>query len=51
MVLRFQVLDESVEQVSATGRNEIGMIVIRGNSIITIEGLEKLWDYVPPPNR
>mmetsp|Transcript_412 Transcript_412/g.756 ORF Transcript_412/g.756 Transcript_412/m.756 type:complete len:86 (+) Transcript_412:94-351(+) len=45
------VLDETVEQVSATERNEIGMVVIRGNSIITIEGLEKLWDYVPPPNR
>ena len=45
------VLDETVEQVSATERNDIGMVVIRGNSIVTVEALEKLWDYVPPPNR
>ena len=45
------VLDETVEQVSATERNDIGMVIIRGNSIVTMEALEKLWDYVPPPNR
>ena len=45
------VLDETVEHVSATERNDIGMVVLRGNSIVTIEALEKLWDYVPPPNR
>ena len=45
------VLDETVELVNATDRNEIGMIVLRGNSIVTVEALEKLWDYVPPPNR
>lgn len=45
------VLDETVEQVSASERNEIGMVIIRGNSIVTVEALEKLWDYVPPPNR
>eukprot|EP00325_Prymnesiales_sp_UTEX-LB-985_P008185 CAMPEP_0174711040 /NCGR_PEP_ID=MMETSP1094-20130205/12485_1 /TAXON_ID=156173 /ORGANISM="Chrysochromulina brevifilum, Strain UTEX LB 985" /LENGTH=78 /DNA_ID=CAMNT_0015909925 /DNA_START=99 /DNA_END=335 /DNA_ORIENTATION=+ len=38
------VLDETVEQVSAAEQNNIGMVVIRGNSIITIEALEKLWD-------
>jgi len=45
------VLDETVELVNATDRNEIGMVVLRGNSIVTVEALEKLWDYVPPPNR
>ena len=38
------VLDETVEQVSATEQNSIGMVVIRGNSIVMIEALEKLWD-------
>lgn len=38
------VLDETVEQVSATEHNSIGMVVIRGNSIVMIEALEKLWD-------
>ena len=38
-------------QVSASEKNELGMVVIRGNSVVTIEGLEKLWDYVRPPNR
>ncbi|XP_023251282.1 probable small nuclear ribonucleoprotein G, partial [Seriola lalandi dorsalis] len=45
------VLDDTEEQVSASEKNELGMVVIRGNSVVTIEGLEKLWDYVPPPNR
>ena len=38
------VLDETVEQVSATEQNSIGMVVIRGNSIVMIEALEKVWD-------
>jgi small nuclear ribonucleoprotein G len=38
------VLDETVEQVSATEQSSIGMVVIRGNSIVMIEALEKLWD-------
>lgn len=38
------VLDETVEQVTATEQNSIGMVVIRGNSIVMIEALEKLWD-------
>ncbi|KOO31226.1 putative small nuclear ribonucleoprotein g-like protein [Chrysochromulina tobinii] len=38
------VLDETVEQVSATEQNSIGMVVIRGNSIVMIEALEKLWE-------
>mmetsp|Transcript_26476 Transcript_26476/g.58031 ORF Transcript_26476/g.58031 Transcript_26476/m.58031 type:complete len:90 (+) Transcript_26476:70-339(+) len=44
------VLDETVEQVSATERNNIGMVVIRGNSIVMIEALEKLWTEVPKPS-
>ena len=31
-------------QVSASEQNAIGMVVIRGNSIVMIEALEKLWD-------
>lgn len=30
-------------QVSATEKNNIGMVVIRGNSIVMMEALEKLW--------
>ena len=30
-------------QVSASEKNNIGMVVIRGNSIVTMEALEKLW--------
>ena len=45
------VLEESQELSAEGDQTPIGMVVIRGNSIVTIEGLEKLWDYVPPPNR
>ena len=38
------VLDETVEVVSASEQNNIGMVVLRGNSIVMIEALEKLWD-------
>ena len=45
------VLDEAVEEASATEKNTIGMVVIRGNSIVMIEALEKLWDAgVPKPS-
>ena len=30
-------------QVSASEKNELGMVVIRGNSVVMIEALEKLW--------
>uniref|UniRef100_A0A6B2LVU3 Small nuclear ribonucleoprotein G n=1 Tax=Arcella intermedia TaxID=1963864 RepID=A0A6B2LVU3_9EUKA len=36
------VLDEAVEEVSATERNEIGVVVIRGNSVVLMEPLEKV---------
>ena len=35
------VLDETIEEVSASERNEIGMVVIRGNSVTMIECLER----------
>ncbi|KAL1496002.1 hypothetical protein AB1Y20_014638 [Prymnesium parvum] len=41
------VLDETVEQVSASEKNNIGMVVIRGNSIVMMEALEKLWGEAP----
>ena len=39
---RSQVLDESVEEKSATERNAIGMVVIRGNCIIQFECLDRI---------
>ena len=35
-------LDESVEVVSATEMHQIGMVVIRGNSIVQFECLDRL---------
>lgn len=37
------VLDETMEMVSASEQNKVGMVVIRGNSVVMIEALEKLW--------
>eukprot|EP00013_Stygamoeba_regulata_P006091 CAMPEP_0177640914 /NCGR_PEP_ID=MMETSP0447-20121125/6796_1 /TAXON_ID=0 /ORGANISM="Stygamoeba regulata, Strain BSH-02190019" /LENGTH=74 /DNA_ID=CAMNT_0019143015 /DNA_START=132 /DNA_END=356 /DNA_ORIENTATION=+ len=36
------VLEETVEEVSSSERNPIGWTVVRGNSIIMIEPLEKV---------
>eukprot|EP00621_Florenciella_sp_RCC1693_P009406 CAMPEP_0182547754 /NCGR_PEP_ID=MMETSP1323-20130603/37892_1 /TAXON_ID=236787 /ORGANISM="Florenciella parvula, Strain RCC1693" /LENGTH=76 /DNA_ID=CAMNT_0024759091 /DNA_START=75 /DNA_END=305 /DNA_ORIENTATION=+ len=36
------VLDETIEEKSATERNQIGMVVIRGNSIIQFECLDRV---------
>ena len=36
------VLEDTVEIVSADQRNQIGMCVLRGNSVLMIECLEKL---------
>ncbi|KAI8888757.1 like-Sm ribonucleoprotein [Backusella circina FSU 941] len=36
------VLDEAVEEVSASEKHEIGMVVIRGNSISIMETLERI---------
>jgi len=36
------VIDNTVEEVSQNERNEIGMVVIRGNSVVMIEPLEKI---------
>lgn len=36
------VLEDTVEVVSASERNQIGMCVLRGNSVLMIECLEKL---------
>ena len=30
-------------QVSTSEQNKVGMVVIRGNSVVMIEALEKLW--------
>ncbi|CAI8055372.1 Small nuclear ribonucleoprotein G [Geodia barretti] len=37
------VLDECVEERSATQKYKIGMVVIRGNSIILLEALERIF--------
>lgn len=36
------VLDETVEEISATEKHKIGMVVIRGNSISIMEALERI---------
>ncbi|KAJ3353290.1 hypothetical protein HDU83_006970 [Entophlyctis luteolus] len=36
------VLEDATEEISATDRADIGMIVIRGNSIVVMEALEKI---------
>ncbi|XP_063369950.1 small nuclear ribonucleoprotein G [Cydia strobilella] len=36
------VLDESVEESKDGQRNNIGMVVIRGNSIIMLESLDRI---------
>ncbi|KAI9012162.1 ribonucleoprotein LSM domain-containing protein [Phycomyces nitens] len=36
------VLDEAVEEISETEKHQIGMIVIRGNSIALLEALERI---------
>jgi small nuclear ribonucleoprotein G len=37
------VLDQAVEEVSDKERHGIGSVVIRGNSIIMIEALERIF--------
>jgi len=36
------VIDNTVEEISPNERNEIGMVVIRGNSVVLLEPLEKI---------
>eukprot|EP01117_Protostelium_nocturnum_P005802 TRINITY_DN2092_c0_g1_i2.p1 TRINITY_DN2092_c0_g1~~TRINITY_DN2092_c0_g1_i2.p1 ORF type:complete len:168 (-),score=7.75 TRINITY_DN2092_c0_g1_i2:149-652(-) len=36
------VLDNTVEEVSSSEKNEIGMVVIRGNSVVMMEALEAI---------
>jgi len=36
------VIDNCVEEISAQEKNELGMVVIRGNSIVMIEALDRI---------
>jgi small nuclear ribonucleoprotein G len=36
------VLEDTVEETAKNERNEIGMVVIRGNSIVIMEPLERV---------
>lgn len=36
------VLDEAVEGVSSNEQNNVGMVVIRGNSIVIMEALDRV---------
>lgn len=38
------VLDETVEECKDSTRNNIGMVVIRGNSIVMVEALDRVWE-------
>ena len=41
--VRFSFVLYYFPQVSASEQNKVGMVVIRGNSVVMIEALEKLW--------
>lgn len=36
------VIDEAVEDVNAQQKNDIGMVVIRGNSVVLMEALDRI---------
>ncbi|GJJ68630.1 small nuclear ribonucleoprotein G [Entomortierella parvispora] len=36
------VLDEAVEEVSPTEKKQIGMVVLRGNSVVVLEALDRI---------
>ncbi|EXX76100.1 like-Sm ribonucleo protein [Rhizophagus irregularis] len=36
------VLDDTVEEVSSSEKHNVGMVVIRGNSVVIMEALEKI---------
>ncbi|XP_788177.3 small nuclear ribonucleoprotein G [Strongylocentrotus purpuratus] len=36
------VIDEATEDISTTQKNDIGMVVVRGNSIILLEALDRV---------
>ncbi|CAL7933741.1 unnamed protein product [Xylocopa violacea] len=38
----FMVIDESIEECKDGTKNNIGMMVIRGNSIIMLEALDRI---------
>ncbi|KIW81220.1 hypothetical protein Z517_04245 [Fonsecaea pedrosoi CBS 271.37] len=38
------VLDEAVEEKSGGERERLGMVVIRGNSVVMLEALERMGD-------
>jgi len=47
------VLDRAIEQVNNNETNEIGMVVIRGNSIVMMEPLERIQfqqQHFQPPH-
>ena len=41
------VLDETVEEASSGEKNDLGMVVIRGNSVLNIEVLSSVWSEAP----
>ncbi|KYK57470.1 small nuclear ribonucleoprotein [Drechmeria coniospora] len=36
------VLDDAVEETDGQGRKNIGMVVIRGNSVVMLEAMERI---------
>jgi len=36
------VIEHTIEEISTTERHEIGMVVLRGNSVVMMEPLEKV---------
>ncbi|KAJ0171172.1 hypothetical protein K1T71_013371 [Dendrolimus kikuchii] len=43
------VLDESVEECKDGQRNNVGMVVIRGNSIVMLESLDRIYYHLTKP--
>ncbi|PCG90414.1 Ribonucleoprotein LSM domain, eukaryotic/archaea-type [Penicillium occitanis (nom. inval.)] len=38
------VLDDAVEEKADGGKDRLGMVVIRGNSVVMLEALERIGD-------
>ncbi|KAF2750831.1 small nuclear ribonucleoprotein-like protein G [Sporormia fimetaria CBS 119925] len=45
------VLDEAMEEKPTGGREKIGMVVIRGNSVVMLEALDRIHHEEPRPGR
>ena len=40
------VIDESVEYKKDGSKNQIGMVVVRGNSVVMLEAKDRVWNWI-----